>query len=98
MEYSCTICDYHSTRKYDVERHRKSRKHQKKIEDNTMYNRTYKTKYRNTKMVPKPIPKNPSLCEHCGRYYAGQGTLNRHLRNIHNVDAGRVIKTEIRNH
>lgn len=98
MSFQCDICNYFSTRTNDLKKHNKTKKHLKKVYDNTKMGVKTIELVEEPKKAPDlaPIgsqkaPKMDQICEFCGKEYSKKSNLNKHLSSKHNIDNRKFI-------
>jgi len=86
MEYRCDVCNYFSNRKYDVDRHRNSKKHLKNVEEHTNKMEITKSLKMEPKRLPKRLPNTQKKCDFCDSFFSKKANLNKHLLKFHKID------------
>lgn len=90
-KFICTVCEYETDRKSDIERHEKTRKHngnvkrsKKKIKNNGIKNNGVKNKKTSDSIT----------CKYCGKSICRKTNLKRHYKSCKKIDVQNVEKIE----
>lgn len=92
VQYRCELCDFDTRNKADYKRHCKTKKHQKKVQQNTDSDGSNLEVIKSAKNAQKlhyfapkssqmlPYEENRPTCEYCYAEFTRNSNLNRHLK------------------
>lgn len=90
MSYRCNVCNYFTTRTYDLKKHNKSLKHVKNVSQGINM-RIIKQERKSIPNGSQTVPKFVFKCDYCDKIFTRKGNLNKHLVKFHDVDNRKFI-------
>jgi len=86
MFYICDICEYKTTRKNDLEKHKKTIKHKQKVVELSGKINIYQKSSKVAPKSSKKLQKAPSICSECGNTFSKKANMVRHILQVHKID------------
>jgi hypothetical protein len=81
-KYTCNICDYNTSRKFNYDNHLLSSKHQKNLKINILSTKTSKF----SKNDKDNLLKDKLLCKNCSKFFKERTGLWKHLKKCENTE------------
>ena len=96
IDYVCDICNYSTYKKYNMLKHRKSKKHIEKviIADKYIGNENFAPK---CAVLRQSAPKVHYNCTECQKEFVTKRNLTRHLLSIHGIDNRKFTRKKSQN-